>query len=105
MKLFGTIVYPKNRYLTLQFSKGGKNVTCDDCFDNMVSIFFVLLLFFSIVAYPYLIQELYICCYESNVQAHPVLSSIPDSFVAYNTLLWSLCVINCFFFFIREVPL
>ncbi|KAI5673904.1 hypothetical protein M9H77_14268 [Catharanthus roseus] len=26
MKLFGTIVYPKNRYLTLQFSKSGKNV-------------------------------------------------------------------------------
>lgn len=39
MKLFGTIVYPKNRYLTLQFSKGGKNVTCDDYFENMVGIF------------------------------------------------------------------
>lgn len=39
MKLFGTIMYPKNRYLTLQFSKGGKNVTCEDCFDNMVSPF------------------------------------------------------------------
>ncbi|XP_042018317.1 DNA-binding protein RHL1-like isoform X1 [Salvia splendens] len=36
MKLFGTIVYPKNRYLTLQFSKSGKNVTCDDYFENMV---------------------------------------------------------------------
>ncbi|KAJ4973979.1 hypothetical protein NE237_007153 [Protea cynaroides] len=36
MKLFGTIVYPKNRYLTLQFSKAGKNVTCDDYFDNMI---------------------------------------------------------------------
>ncbi|KAL3835310.1 hypothetical protein ACJIZ3_010046 [Penstemon smallii] len=36
MKLFGTIIYPKNRYLTLQFSKGGKNVTCDDYFDNMI---------------------------------------------------------------------
>lgn len=36
MKLFGTIVYPKNRYLTLQFSKGGKNVTCDDYFDNVI---------------------------------------------------------------------
>ncbi|KAL7138732.1 hypothetical protein ABFS83_09G002600 [Erythranthe nasuta] len=36
MKLFGTIVYPKNRYLTLQFSKGGKNVTCDDYFENMI---------------------------------------------------------------------
>ncbi|CAH8302364.1 unnamed protein product [Eruca vesicaria subsp. sativa] len=37
MKLFGTILYPKNRYLTLQFSRGGKNVLCDDYFDNMVS--------------------------------------------------------------------
>ncbi|XLS58562.1 hypothetical protein HN51_008317 [Arachis hypogaea] len=36
MKLFGTIVYPKNRYLTLQFSKGGKNVMCEDSFDNMI---------------------------------------------------------------------
>ncbi|KAI8542590.1 hypothetical protein RHMOL_Rhmol08G0149500 [Rhododendron molle] len=36
MKLFGTIVYPKNRYLTLQFSKGGKNVTCEDYFDTMI---------------------------------------------------------------------
>ena len=36
MKLFGTIVYPKNRYLTLQFSRGGKNVMCEDSFDNMV---------------------------------------------------------------------
>ncbi|XP_010247536.1 PREDICTED: DNA-binding protein RHL1 isoform X1 [Nelumbo nucifera] len=36
MKLFGTIVYPKNRYLTLQFSKGGKNVICEDYFDNMI---------------------------------------------------------------------
>ncbi|MED6181127.1 hypothetical protein PIB30_016656 [Stylosanthes scabra] len=36
MKLFGTIVYPKNRYLTLQFSRGGKNVMCEDSFDNMI---------------------------------------------------------------------
>ncbi|RWR90412.1 DNA-binding protein RHL1 isoform X1 [Cinnamomum micranthum f. kanehirae] len=36
MKLFGTIVYPKNKYLTLQFARGGKNVTCEDCFENMV---------------------------------------------------------------------
>ncbi|XP_021729790.1 DNA-binding protein RHL1-like isoform X2 [Chenopodium quinoa] len=35
MKLFGTIVYPKNRYLTLQFSRGGKNVMCEDWFDTM----------------------------------------------------------------------
>ncbi|KAI3757106.1 hypothetical protein L6452_04639 [Arctium lappa] len=36
MKLFGTIVFPKNRYLTLQFSKGGKNVMCEDYFDTMI---------------------------------------------------------------------
>lgn len=36
LKLFGTIIYPKNRYLTLQFSRGGKNVMCEDYFDNMI---------------------------------------------------------------------
>ncbi|XP_055826532.1 DNA-binding protein RHL1 isoform X1 [Solanum dulcamara] len=36
MKLFGTIVYPKNGYLTMQFSRGGKNVVCEDYFDNMI---------------------------------------------------------------------
>uniref|UniRef100_A0A5B7CAR4 Putative DNA-binding protein RHL1 n=1 Tax=Davidia involucrata TaxID=16924 RepID=A0A5B7CAR4_DAVIN len=36
MKLFGSIVYPKNRYLTLQFSRGGKNVMCEDYFDTMI---------------------------------------------------------------------
>ncbi|CAN1180312.1 DNA-binding protein RHL1 [Linum perenne] len=36
MKLFGTITYPKNRYLTLQFSRNGKNAMCEDHFDNMV---------------------------------------------------------------------
>ncbi|WZZ29078.1 hypothetical protein YC2023_012479 [Brassica napus] len=35
MKLFGTILYPKNRYLTLQFFRDGKNVLCDDYFDNI----------------------------------------------------------------------
>lgn len=39
MKLFGTIIFPKNRYLTLQFSRGGKNVMCEDNFDTMVSVF------------------------------------------------------------------
>ncbi|XP_054787645.1 DNA-binding protein RHL1-like isoform X2 [Prosopis cineraria] len=36
MKLFGTIVYPKSRYLTLQFSRSGKNAMCEDYFDNMI---------------------------------------------------------------------
>lgn len=37
MKLFGTILYPKNRYLTLQFPRSGKNVMCEDYFDNMIA--------------------------------------------------------------------
>ncbi|XP_030516181.1 DNA-binding protein RHL1 isoform X6 [Rhodamnia argentea] len=36
MKLFGTLVFPENRYLTLQFSKSGKNVMCEDYFDNLI---------------------------------------------------------------------
>ncbi|CAA6662701.1 unnamed protein product [Spirodela intermedia] len=36
MKLFGTVVYPKNKYLTLQFSKSSKGVLCEDSFENMV---------------------------------------------------------------------
>lgn len=36
MKFFGTIVYPTNRYLSLQFPRGGKNVMCEDVFDNMI---------------------------------------------------------------------
>ncbi|CAL2262573.1 unnamed protein product [Prunus armeniaca] len=36
MKLFGTIVFPKNRYLTMQFPRGGKSVMCEDYFDNMI---------------------------------------------------------------------
>ena len=39
MKLFGTILYQKNRYLTLQFSRSGKNVMCEDYFDHMVCFF------------------------------------------------------------------
>jgi hypothetical protein len=46
MKLFGTILYPTNRYLTLQFSRGGKSVTCEDYFDNMVGLFNHSCLFF-----------------------------------------------------------
>ncbi|XP_050375785.1 DNA-binding protein RHL1 isoform X2 [Argentina anserina] len=36
MKLLGSIVFPKNKYLTLQFPRGGKSVMCDDYFDNMI---------------------------------------------------------------------
>ncbi|XP_028786234.1 DNA-binding protein RHL1-like [Neltuma alba] len=36
MKLFGTILYPKNGYLTLQFSRDGRNALCEDYFDTMI---------------------------------------------------------------------
>ncbi|KAJ8498947.1 hypothetical protein OPV22_009499 [Ensete ventricosum] len=36
MKLFGTHVYPKNKYLTLQLTKSSKGVTCEDIFDSMI---------------------------------------------------------------------
>ncbi|KAE9467036.1 hypothetical protein C3L33_01054, partial [Rhododendron williamsianum] len=63
MKLFGTIVYPKNRYLTLQFSRGGKNVTCEDYFDTMVSVFF---LYHTNVSFPKVCPSS-ICGLLSNV--------------------------------------
>jgi hypothetical protein len=49
MKLFGTILYPTNRYLTLQFSRGGKSVTCEDYFDNMVGFFLPFMFIFLFV--------------------------------------------------------
>ncbi|MQL81880.1 hypothetical protein Taro_014350 [Colocasia esculenta] len=36
MKLFGTVVYPKNKYLTLQFSRSSKGVLCEDSFESMI---------------------------------------------------------------------
>ncbi|KAF3794982.1 DNA-binding protein [Nymphaea thermarum] len=36
MKLFGTIIYPKNKYLTLQLAKTSKSILCEDWFENMV---------------------------------------------------------------------
>ncbi|EFJ29501.1 hypothetical protein SELMODRAFT_410468 [Selaginella moellendorffii] len=36
IKLFGTIVYPKNKYLTLQLTKGSKSVICDDVIESLV---------------------------------------------------------------------
>ncbi|KAJ0963944.1 hypothetical protein J5N97_029066 [Dioscorea zingiberensis] len=36
MKLFGTHVYPKNKYLTLQLTKSSKGVMCEDCFESMI---------------------------------------------------------------------
>jgi len=35
LKLFGTIVYPKNKYLTLNFVRGS-NIICEDCFESLV---------------------------------------------------------------------
>ncbi|KAH0456199.1 hypothetical protein IEQ34_014106 [Dendrobium chrysotoxum] len=36
MKLFGTHVYPKNKYLTLQLTKSAKGVTCEDVFESLI---------------------------------------------------------------------
>ncbi|WOK94830.1 DNA-binding protein RHL1 isoform X3 [Canna indica] len=36
MKLLGTHVYPKNKYLTLQLTKSAKGVTCEDVFESMI---------------------------------------------------------------------
>lgn len=38
MKLFGTHVYPKNKYLTLQLTNSAKGVMCEDCFESLVSV-------------------------------------------------------------------
>eukprot|EP01018_Ginkgo_biloba_P011441 Gb_30592 [translate_table: standard] len=36
MKFFGTIIYPKNKYLALHFMRGSGNVVCEDSFDSTV---------------------------------------------------------------------
>eukprot|EP00850_Spirogloea_muscicola_P010694 SM000064S19716 [mRNA] locus=s64:2783:4881:- [translate_table: standard] len=36
LKLLGTIVHPRNKYLTLQFPKGAGNIACDDIFESLV---------------------------------------------------------------------
>lgn len=36
LKLFGTIVYPKNKYLTLHFPRGSGNIICEDCFESLI---------------------------------------------------------------------
>ncbi|XP_020593696.1 DNA-binding protein RHL1 [Phalaenopsis equestris] len=36
MKLFGTHVYPKNKYLTLQPTKSAKGVMCEDVFESLI---------------------------------------------------------------------
>ncbi|KAF0902208.1 hypothetical protein E2562_014447 [Oryza meyeriana var. granulata] len=36
MKLFGTHVYPKNKYLTLQMSRSAKGVVCEDVFESLI---------------------------------------------------------------------
>lgn len=38
MKLFGTHVYPKNKYLTLQLTRSSKGVMCEDIFESLVSL-------------------------------------------------------------------
>ncbi|KAG2608710.1 DNA-binding protein RHL1-like isoform X2 [Panicum virgatum] len=36
MKLFGTHVYPKNKYLTLQMTRSAKGVVCEDVFESLI---------------------------------------------------------------------
>eukprot|EP00252_Welwitschia_mirabilis_P008939 TRINITY_DN21206_c0_g1_i1.p1 TRINITY_DN21206_c0_g1~~TRINITY_DN21206_c0_g1_i1.p1 ORF type:complete len:446 (+),score=128.45 TRINITY_DN21206_c0_g1_i1:262-1599(+) len=36
MKFFGTIIYPKNKYMILHFFRGSGNVVCEDSFDSLV---------------------------------------------------------------------
>ncbi|KAG0472917.1 hypothetical protein HPP92_014774 [Vanilla planifolia] len=36
MKLFGTHVYPKNKYLSLQLSRSTKGVVCEDVFESLI---------------------------------------------------------------------
>ncbi|PKA62854.1 DNA-binding protein RHL1 [Apostasia shenzhenica] len=36
MKLFGTHVYPKNKYLTLQLTRKAKGVMCEDVFESLI---------------------------------------------------------------------
>lgn len=36
LKLFGTIVYPKNKYITMNFVRGAGNIQCEDLFESMV---------------------------------------------------------------------
>ncbi|DBA03709.1 TPA: hypothetical protein N0F65_004126, partial [Lagenidium giganteum] len=36
LKMEGEIIYPKNKYLTIQFSRSGKHVVCQDSFDKLV---------------------------------------------------------------------
>uniref|UniRef100_A0A0E0E803 DNA-binding protein RHL1 n=1 Tax=Oryza meridionalis TaxID=40149 RepID=A0A0E0E803_9ORYZ len=44
MKLLGTHVYPKNKYLTLQMSRSTKGVVCEDVFESLVTSNFTSLL-------------------------------------------------------------
>ncbi|KAI4977302.1 hypothetical protein ZWY2020_057214 [Hordeum vulgare] len=39
MKLLGTHVYPKNKYLTLQMTRSAKGVACEDVFESMIVFF------------------------------------------------------------------
>ncbi|CAM6100265.1 unnamed protein product [Calypogeia fissa] len=36
LKLFGTIVYPKNKYLTMHFAPGRGDIVCEECFESIV---------------------------------------------------------------------
>jgi hypothetical protein len=51
LKMEGRIIYPKNRYLTLQFSQTGKNVVCQDIFDKIVVFPKVTIVFLNDTGY------------------------------------------------------
>ncbi|KAH9323454.1 hypothetical protein KI387_018093, partial [Taxus chinensis] len=36
LKFFGTIMYPKNKYISLHFPRGSGNIVCEDSFDSLV---------------------------------------------------------------------
>ncbi|KAL3687968.1 hypothetical protein R1sor_014277 [Riccia sorocarpa] len=36
LKLFGTVIYPKNKYLTMHFAPGRGDIVCEDCFESLV---------------------------------------------------------------------
>ncbi|XP_057825908.2 DNA-binding protein RHL1 isoform X1 [Cryptomeria japonica] len=36
LKFFGTIMYPKNKYISLHFPKGAGDIVCEDSFDSLV---------------------------------------------------------------------
>ena len=49
LKFFGTLVFPKNRYLVLRF--GQKDIVCEDVLENMVCLRYLCSAYWSIFVY------------------------------------------------------